>query len=147
MDTVQNYSNNRQVGVIAQEVQAVLPEIVGNVTKEFLGVDYAFLTPLLIEGVKELDANAKDNRNRVEELKDSSQERDRVVTEMQESNRDRDGMIEEMRAELAELRESNKELQETKRELQELRQLVQHVLARDQKTEAMEEDEELNVHK
>jgi hypothetical protein len=33
-----------------QEVQAVLPEV--NVTKEFLGVDYAFLTPLLIEGIK-----------------------------------------------------------------------------------------------
>ena len=54
-----NFSDKRHVGVIAQEVQEVLPEIVQNVTKDYLGVDYAFLTPLLIEGIKEL-ANKTD---------------------------------------------------------------------------------------
>jgi trimeric autotransporter adhesin len=68
METVQNYSDQRQVGVIAQEVQAVLPEVVGNVTKEFLGVDYAFLTPLLIEGIKELDQDARETDEVVAEL-------------------------------------------------------------------------------
>jgi regulator of replication initiation timing len=54
IDAVSAYSEKRHVGVIAQEVQAVLPEIVANATKDYLGVDYAFLTPLLIEGIKDL---------------------------------------------------------------------------------------------
>ena len=42
------------VGVIAQEVQKVLPEIVVKRKSGYLGVDYKRLVPLLIESVKEL---------------------------------------------------------------------------------------------
>ena len=42
------------VGVIAQEVQKVVPEIVVERKNGFLGVDYKRLVPLLIESVKEL---------------------------------------------------------------------------------------------
>ena len=42
------------VGVIAQEVQKVLPEIVVERKSGYLGVDYKRLVPLLIESVKEL---------------------------------------------------------------------------------------------
>ena len=42
------------VGVIAQEVQKVLPEIVTERTNGYLGVDYKRIIPLLIESVKEL---------------------------------------------------------------------------------------------
>lgn len=44
------------VGVIAQEVQEVLPEAVYNTSNEFLGVTYVKLIPLLIESIKELKA-------------------------------------------------------------------------------------------
>merc|ERR1712000_206702 len=54
IEETSSFSDKRHVGVIAQEVQEVLPEIVQNVTKDYLGVDYAFLTPLLLEGIKEL---------------------------------------------------------------------------------------------
>ena len=42
------------VGVIAQEVQKVVPEIVVERKNGFLGVDYKRLVPLLIESIKEL---------------------------------------------------------------------------------------------
>ena len=42
------------VGVIAQEVQKVLPEIVTERTNGYLGVDYKRIIPLLIESIKEL---------------------------------------------------------------------------------------------
>ena len=42
------------VGVIAQEVQKVVPEIVVERKSGYLGVDYKRLVPLLIESVKEL---------------------------------------------------------------------------------------------
>jgi hypothetical protein len=47
-----------EVGVIAQDVQAVLPEAVSVIDKEngYLGVSYTSLVPVLIEAVKELKA-------------------------------------------------------------------------------------------
>ena len=42
------------VGVIAQEVQKVVPEIVVERKNGYLGVDYKRLVPLLIESIKEL---------------------------------------------------------------------------------------------
>jgi hypothetical protein len=46
-----------QVGVLAQEVQAVLPEVVGQLQpgSKHLGVNYPALVPLLIEAIRELD--------------------------------------------------------------------------------------------
>jgi len=42
------------VGVIAQEVQKVIPEIVVERKSGYLGVDYKRIIPLLIESIKEL---------------------------------------------------------------------------------------------
>jgi len=52
----------RQVGVSAQDVQAVLPEIVEEGADGFLQLSYDRLIPLLVESIKELRAE-------VEELK------------------------------------------------------------------------------
>lgn len=42
------------VGVIAQEVQKIIPEIVIERKNGYLGVDYKRIVPLLIESIKEL---------------------------------------------------------------------------------------------
>ena len=42
------------VGIIAQEVQKVLPEAVGEREDGTLGVRYELLVPLLVESIKEL---------------------------------------------------------------------------------------------
>jgi hypothetical protein len=49
-----------EVGVIAQNVQEVLPEIVHDIGDGMLGVDYGRLTAVLIEAVKELTARVKE---------------------------------------------------------------------------------------
>ena len=53
------------VGVIAQEVQKVLPEIVTERTNGYLGVDYKRLIPLLIESIKELKQEVEDLKKKV----------------------------------------------------------------------------------
>ena len=53
------------VGVIAQEVQKVLPEVVQERTNGYLGVDYKRLVPLLIESVKELKEEIEDLKKKV----------------------------------------------------------------------------------
>jgi hypothetical protein len=53
------------VGVIAQEVQKVVPEIVVERKSGYLGVDYKRLVPLLIESVKELKQEVEDLKKKV----------------------------------------------------------------------------------
>merc|ERR1712118_306680 len=50
------FDDRRHVGVLAQDVQEVLPETVDEIDGgKYLGVDYPALIPLLIEAVKELN--------------------------------------------------------------------------------------------
>jgi len=58
---------DRQVGVIAQDVEKVLPEIIKTNADGYKTVDYSKLSPLLIEAVKELD---KENKILKEQIKD-----------------------------------------------------------------------------
>jgi hypothetical protein len=53
------------IGVIAQEVQKVIPEIVVERKNGYLGVDYKRLVPLLIESVKELRQEVEDLKKKV----------------------------------------------------------------------------------
>ena len=64
------YKPRREVGVSAQAVQAVLPEIVSDapINSTYLTIDYERLTPLLIEAIKEQDQEVIDLRNRVAHL-------------------------------------------------------------------------------
>jgi uncharacterized coiled-coil protein SlyX len=48
------------LGVIAQEVQSVLPEVVTERETGYLAVDYVKLVPVLIEAIKELSAKVKE---------------------------------------------------------------------------------------
>ncbi|MFX0199232.1 MAG: tail fiber domain-containing protein [Candidatus Hodarchaeota archaeon] len=64
----------RKVGVIAQEVEKVLPELVSEDSKGYKSVDYSKLTSLLIEAVKELKTQDDELRTQNEELKRENEE-------------------------------------------------------------------------
>ena len=49
-----DFADKMQYGVIAQEVEDVLPDIVGTDSEGFKSLDYSELIPLLIESIKEL---------------------------------------------------------------------------------------------
>jgi len=63
-------SDKRELGVIAQNVQKVLPEAVSVINEEkgYLGVSYTSLVPVLIEAIKELKEEYELLRKRVEAL-------------------------------------------------------------------------------
>jgi len=60
---------DQQIGVIAQEVEQVLPEIVSTAENGYKSVDYTKLTAVLIEAVKELKAENRDLKREIEDLK------------------------------------------------------------------------------
>ncbi len=76
--------NRRHIGLIAQDVQHIVPEAVGQVLGgKMLGVDYEALVPLLIEAVRELSEKLKANRLEIEKLKaDHANEIQRIKTLM-----------------------------------------------------------------
>ena len=65
------YELKREIGVSAQEIQAILPEVVVSapVDDQYLTVHYEKLVPLLIEAIKELIKGFKDLKDEVDELK------------------------------------------------------------------------------
>lgn len=58
----------RQYGVIAQELEAVLPDLVRESKDGYKAVNYQGLIPVLIEALKELNANKKSLEDRIETL-------------------------------------------------------------------------------
>jgi hypothetical protein len=60
------YECKREVGVSAQQVQSILPEVVAPapIDDKYLTVRYEKLIPLLIEAIKELDSKVRDLENK-----------------------------------------------------------------------------------
>ncbi len=63
------FGNGTQVGVIAQEVEKVYPELVVTHSDGFKGVDYSKFTPILIEAIKEQQEMILELKKEIEELK------------------------------------------------------------------------------
>ncbi|MCI0330448.1 MAG: tail fiber domain-containing protein [candidate division Zixibacteria bacterium] len=62
-------SGHREIGVIAQDVEKVFPELISKWGDEhYRGVDYGRMTAVLIEAVKELKAENEELRNRILKL-------------------------------------------------------------------------------
>ncbi|GAB3522557.1 hypothetical protein GCM10027442_47760 [Emticicia fontis] len=64
-----NFPESRQIGFIAQEVEALFPELVITDAQGYKSVDYARLTPVLVEAIKELKKENDAIRKDVEALK------------------------------------------------------------------------------
>ena len=56
----------KQLGMLAQEVESTLPELVSTDKQGYKSIDYTKLTPILVEAVKELKAENESLRQRLE---------------------------------------------------------------------------------
>ena len=62
--------NKREIGVIAQEIEEVLPEIIkDDVSGDYKAVRYEKITPLLIECIKRQEEKLENLQNQINELK------------------------------------------------------------------------------
>jgi uncharacterized protein YlxW (UPF0749 family) len=60
--------NSRQIGFIAQEVEAVLPDLVSTDTEGYKSVKYANVTAVLVEAVKEQQTQIESLKKTIEAL-------------------------------------------------------------------------------
>lgn len=58
-----------RMGLLAQEVEKVAPEVISVDEKGYMGVCYSSLVGLLVEGIKELNIKVKDQQKQINELK------------------------------------------------------------------------------
>ena len=71
-----NSDDGRRTGVIAQEVEAVLPEVVREGSDGIKSVDYGNMVGLLIEAIKEQSAQIQTLNERIEELENGNHKDD-----------------------------------------------------------------------
>ena len=60
----------QKIGVVAQEIQAVFPELVSEDDNEMLAVNYQGLVPVLINALKEQESKIIDQQTQIDELKE-----------------------------------------------------------------------------
>ncbi|MBW1898139.1 MAG: tail fiber domain-containing protein [Deltaproteobacteria bacterium] len=63
-----NFSNRKQIGLIAQDVEKVLPELVRTDSEGYKSVAYQNMVPVLIEAIKEQQDEIEDLNNRIIKL-------------------------------------------------------------------------------
>ena len=67
----QSTYKGEDIGVVAQEIQSVLPEIVATRANGYLGVKYEKIVPLLIESIKENTKQIKELKQEINEIKEN----------------------------------------------------------------------------
>ena len=65
---VQVYGDRKEIGFIAQDVQALIPEVVSK-KDGYLGIDYPRLTAVLVNAIKQQQTQIDDLARKIEELK------------------------------------------------------------------------------
>ncbi|MFN8284306.1 MAG: tail fiber domain-containing protein [Chitinophagales bacterium] len=63
-----NFNDNKQIGLIAQEVEKIYPELVFTDEQGYKSIDYSKLTPILVEAVKALELENQDLKNNLTAL-------------------------------------------------------------------------------
>lgn len=76
-------NNNKQIGVIAQEVNKYFPEIVYEDNEGYLGVAYPKLTAILIEAMKEQQKLIEEQQKKIESLENQVNS----ISELEEQNK------------------------------------------------------------
>ncbi|PKP38950.1 MAG: hypothetical protein CVT98_04035, partial [Bacteroidetes bacterium HGW-Bacteroidetes-15] len=62
-------NNKKQIGMLAQDVEKVLPEIVVKNEEGYMGVAYDKITAVLVEAIKEQQQQIQDQKSEIEQLK------------------------------------------------------------------------------
>lgn len=77
-----DFGSGNQVGVVAQEVMKIAPEVVTQNNNGYYSVDYGKLTPLLIEAIKTQQSMIRNQNSELESMKQELAELKQVVYQL-----------------------------------------------------------------
>ena len=77
----------QQIGVLAQEIKEVFPELVSEDDNEMLAVNYQGLVPVLINALKEQDAKLNEQETKYMEQEQRLERLERLVANMDQKLR------------------------------------------------------------
>ena len=63
-----NFSSRKQIGLMAQSVEKVLPELVATDSDGYKAINYSHLTPVLADAIKHLSKKIEDLEAKIENL-------------------------------------------------------------------------------
>lgn len=105
------FDSTRQIGVIAQEVEKVFPELVITNDNGYKTVDYPKLSPILLQAIKEqqleIDSLKQSNLNQdlqLQQLKSSLDQKEMDLKELKSSSQTQQKQLELIHSELEELK-------------------------------------------
>ncbi|MBO7496902.1 MAG: tail fiber domain-containing protein [Salinivirgaceae bacterium] len=76
------FDSEKQIGVIAQEIEKVVPELVVTDNDGFKAVKYENLTPLLIEAIKEQQTIIEKQQKENDEMKARMEKMEKMLEEL-----------------------------------------------------------------
>ena len=79
------FVRKNDVGVIAQEIEKVIPEIVVKRNDGYLGVKYEFIIPLLIEGIKAQQTIIESQNTKINSQELKINDLKKIINKQQES--------------------------------------------------------------
>jgi hypothetical protein len=88
-----SFAEGRQIGFIAQEIKEVMPEVVSQGKDGFYSVDYAKLTPLLVEAAKQQQKEVDDLKAQVKKLSEMTAQLTANRDELQAQIKELSGMV------------------------------------------------------
>ncbi|HOS83792.1 MAG TPA: tail fiber domain-containing protein, partial [Bacteroidales bacterium] len=91
-----HFSKGTQIGLIAQEVEAVLPELVNTDTEGYKAVEYANVVAVLIEAIKEQQTIIDAQKREIEQLQASNTAMQQEMSQLQSMQTHIDSMQKQM---------------------------------------------------
>ncbi len=102
------FDDKLELGLIAQEVEAVIPEIVSEIGNGYKGVEYQKLVALLIEAIKDQQAIIENQNSEMAEMKSKLEGQTTEVDALKADLESRLSALEEMLNTSAKINKSNK---------------------------------------
>jgi hypothetical protein len=72
----------QKIGVLAQDIQKVFPELVSTDDRDMLAVNYQGLVPVLINAMKEQDAKMKKQDAKMKEQEERLERLEAIISKM-----------------------------------------------------------------
>jgi len=84
-----NFSRGMKIGLIAQNVEQVFPELVKTDSEGMKSVDYSNMTAVLIEAVKQQQEIIDDQKRTIENLENRISKIESIINEIQNNSKER----------------------------------------------------------